>query len=573
MREMLDPDAFESFRVKTLDLISKIREVIRLTGELEARRISQATMEPALAELLRGLTDDPVAIIIDGDAVDNYADASKRFLSQKSIPLREFGERTRHLLDRIYPTYLDTILAELNKCYDFPDRKVKKAKIINAYLSFLINNGYNKTYLFNAVIKRFFDDDILKVDARSLIRFSRLFSLKDRRFRLYMPVPRGTGTYLSRLELNFMSIVEQGTLQAALNAGVSKIDVPDYGGSVLAADISKRDEHSALEFMNDVLLAISSLTFLQKKTIKLTWPSKAYVKAIRSHDGILVSRDGFLFQRSVNTVSGSTGRRLELQTKAIMSEFDSDSTERILSATGTVALARSSANPENQLISLWSSVEVLLSDPPEGKSRISHYVERITPCICLTYPRRYLSAVCDELLVHHPKLTRDALKKVLVVGASDQHTKFMHLVFSDQYEDARIALLQSCESNPLAAHRVWKLRDAFVTGSDFLQSVESHEDRVRWQIARIYRARNDLVHAGRRPTYINSLVLNAFEYFRTAFVSILAKATGEMSLSDIDQIVTGIGVAYEIEKAGLRKDKRVAANLDIQRLGELFSKI
>lgn len=119
--------------------------------------------------------------------------------------------------------------------------------------------------------------------------------------------------------------------------------------------------------------------------------------------------------------------------------------------------------------------------------------------------------------------------------------------------------------NPLAMHRLWKINSDYGTPKSAAQAISEHFDRVTWQIHRIYRARNQLVHAGRTPTYLESVIINAAEYYRAATSTIVRSAAKEDGKSDIDQIVAEIGIRYGIyhSKFSNRGNNAVMADEDI----------
>jgi hypothetical protein len=109
------------------------------------------------------------------------------------------------------------------------------------------------------------------------------------------------------------------------------------------------------------------------------------------------------------------------------------------------------------------------------------------------------------------------------------------------------------EKNPLGLHRVWRISKDYGSSKDAIESITSHENKVRWQIHRIYRARNNLVHAGSVPSYLEGVVVNAFEYYRSSIATIVGLARKEPLSSDIDQVVAEVGFIYDIYKAGIKK--------------------
>jgi hypothetical protein len=212
----------------------------------------------------------------------------------------------------------------------------------------------------------------------------------------------------------------------------------------------------------------------------------------------------------------------------------------------TGALARTSPNVENQLISLWSAIEVLLSEPQKPKARIVHYSEHLLPCICLRHVRRQFVAVYDELLISY----RGRFNRIMVeepeASGTDPHSTFANVLCLSENSKLQNKLLALCTDNPLALHRMWKLHRDYGSPKNAIASIRGHAKRVEWQIHRIYRARNHLVHSGKIPSYLESLIMNLSEYYRGSITTIVHRARKEHHRSDVDQVVQEIGIEYGI---------------------------
>ena len=84
-----------------------------------------------------------------------------------------------------------------------------------------------------------------------------------------------------------------------------------------------------------------------------------------------------------------------------------------------------------------------------------------------------------------------------------------------EHEQRHKSLLQFLTDNPLALHRVFKIHNDYQDTKCTSRTISDHADRVAWQIHRVYRARNQLVHSGRLPSYLESVILNLAEYYRS----------------------------------------------------------
>ena len=229
----------------------------------------------------------------------------------------------------------------------------------------------------------------------------------------------------------------------------------------------------------------------------------------------------------------------------ILENLNEHSTERMLSSIRMSSLARTSFNPENQLISLWSAIEVLLSEPDDGP-RIVHYADLIVPCIAIRHIRRQLLWIYRQLLIGYRSKFKDLLRSIPDYKELAVEQAFAELMFIPENEDLRTKLLGILTANPLALQRVYKFHHDYKTTKSAGLAISDHFDRVKWQIHRIYRARNQLVHAGRAPSYLESIILNQAEYYQSTITAIVSRAKRERHRADIDQIVAEIGIQHGI---------------------------
>src|SRR3546814_1461800 len=133
----------------------------------------------------------------------------------------------------------------------------------------------------------------------------------------------------------------------------------------LLSRVETQDEESAVAQVEQNRTSVRALTFLAPQGMPCSWGKEMYVIKRRASQGALLRKDT-LSVETHSPIQKTGGRRLKdlrAYSKRILNNFDASSTERLLSSINTSALARTSSNPENQLISLWSAVEVLLSEP------------------------------------------------------------------------------------------------------------------------------------------------------------------------------------------------------------------
>ncbi|MUG74124.1 hypothetical protein GNP93_26535 [Paenibacillus validus] len=83
-----------------------------------------------------------------------------------------------------------------------------------------------------------------------------------------------------------------------------------------------------------------------------------------------------------------------------------------------------------------------------------------------------------------------------IEGDSDIE-KFIALVCLDDYSNERKARLYDMFStnNPLATNRIYEMKKNYSDARNILKLIENHEQKVQWQLKRIYRCRNEIVHS------------------------------------------------------------------------------
>ena len=83
------------------------------------------------------------------------------------------------------------------------------------------------------------------------------------------------------------------------------------------------------------------------------------------------------------------------------------------------------------------------------------------------------------------------------------------------------------------------------TPTAVVKILESHTARVEWQIRRIYRARNSIVHTGRTPTYTPILIENIHDYLDVVMSTLVSLASGGVKIDTIEQGFKYIELNYE----------------------------
>ncbi|WP_423378895.1 hypothetical protein [Burkholderia sp. LMG 32019] len=543
MREMLTATTFESFRVYSLDTVARLREALVLVEDVKRGRVPSVALTPVIEELQWSFGKDTAAKEFASDEISSL---DKLVKDKKSFSVESFESHVRLMQKLINDNYKERLEDLILEIFDDPGQKIELRKLTGFYCSHIVNLGYARRYILGLVEKYFFESQIHRIGRATLGRFFREFDGKKRRFIVHAAVTHDLGVYLRALNYhvrNIESLTEEQS--ASLLSNSNQENIPE----AIEVVTEQFDPHGAMDFVYQNLSSQRAIAYLDPRGMHCEWGDTMHVTLARAQSGVRITRGDFLFSTPAASIAQSGNRLKSIRNyaKFINSSFDSSSTERLISSINTAAIARNSVNPENQLISFWSAIEVLLSDP-QNEARITHYEKLIVPCIALRHARRQIIAIYEELLVSYRSRFKRLISSAVTEEGGNQVRAFACVMFLPDYEALRNSLCNMLERNPLALHRVWKLSNDYKNPRNVSRSIADHENRLQWQIHRIYRARNQLVHSGRMPTYLESLILNLAEYFRSATATIIRKANAEVERANIDQVVAEIGIKYEIYK-------------------------
>ncbi len=183
----------------------------------------------------------------------------------------------------------------------------------------------------------------------------------------------------------------------------------------------------------------------------------------------------------------------------------------LLNAASFHAQALSSSSPENQLLDFWAIFEAILDISNEHTGdRIQQVCKYLVPIL----KRRYLYSLFKELGKDIKNYSEE--KYNIIIGGETEDAKvvqkvaeFIILPENDKYRED---FLNGCVDYPLMKERVDYYNKMLNSPRAVYDFVEKHASRVRWQIMRIYRNRNLIIHNGQSMPYLELLIENLHNY-------------------------------------------------------------
>ena len=170
--------------------------------------------------------------------------------------------------------------------------------------------------------------------------------------------------------------------------------------------------------------------------------------------------------------------------------------DRFLNALEHSSMAQTSANPRMQLISMWAALECLVG-PSAQRSIFDHVVDSILPVVIHQRSEktiRYLGIALRTLWARQPDQS---------LGSGFTHSiKFVYpeevlaaLCKPENHPDIT-SLLRFASANPLLCNRLFTAWKIFSDPAALAGKLAAARKTMEWHFARIYRARNLIIHQG-----------------------------------------------------------------------------
>ena len=207
--------------------------------------------------------------------------------------------------------------------------------------------------------------------------------------------------------------------------------------------------------------------------------------------------------------------------------------DTIMNAIRFHAHSLDSNNEENQLLDLWAVFETVLDI---SNKHISDRIQQICMILVPLLKKNYIYSLFDQLADDIKNYNKDIYKKI-VSEKNDRRIIVQQIceftLLKDKEEDRKEVLAQM-QDYPLLKERIEYYYDKLSTPNKVNSFVEKHAERVRWQVMRIYRNRNMIIHNGTSMSYLGLLIENLHSYvddFLTYTINSLAEGNSIQSMS------------------------------------------
>lgn len=511
VRELVHPEAQDIYRVHALSTKSKLIELRYCCQEVLKGSYPRAALEPMVEELHEGLQSDFVARTLVSDA---GIDAEN--ILPKNDHTTEELQSICLLWMELIEDYTDRLERELLDLLCDKDQNFKLLVLAKLYVSDLTFRGFHRRYILDSVESIFFSDDIGKCTSALAQRFFSCFSKNEVAFSVIMKGPQSVVEAIAD-NRNLIAVSSHEDLITKLGRNVELDSAINEENPVLfCKSLEATDPISAVQILA-ILLSLppafnvvypsvdhpeidDKCTVVNKKTGEFSLVSKAEILApVHSYTSqIEYSKD--MFRDFAMFLFGGVSHR------------DDATIFKLRNAMESASAALTMPSPQAQLVSLWAAFEAILPPPSrDGKDvRIKHFCQLILPCIVRRYIRGKFRIFIDDVSRHSSANINNFIGAE--IPRSERPKELANILAVNN--ERRDALFTLVADSPLLLNRLQSLGQIIEEPKALKKKPISHEKRVEWQIHRIYRERNSIVHSGKSEDFLPTLVENSFLYFR-----------------------------------------------------------
>lgn len=534
--ELLFDYTLDSYKPPALNAVSLCDEAARLIGDIDRGLIDQNNLNPVLEELSWGIVNDPVAkslldlpresYMLDPDAVPMSKVRSKLELLGRTLEAYRYLERCSHRLS-------EAVKSDKRKDIDLYAR---------LYFTTLINVGLHKSHLYEKLIAFFYTGD-------TPAEISSLDQIDDF---IEWIAPVGHDYNVFFIATSLISDIENSAkafslqfhkkLPKPLRAFAEANDFKPDNREVIVevSRIRAADCYTARERAESRIGQLRDLFTLYHHKDQIAWRDATLIRQCCDDSPRLVTLPKNPIEKGYDLRPVQASQQLNRMLASFsLATRDFHKFNRAVDFHG---LSVNNSDPENQLLNLWIALETIVPSHA-GAAKIRQVVDGVQPFLSMNYFWRLIGRLSQDLLRWDKDGVIKILKKLPNSKGTPLRKKILRVLVEPEAEDIKLELFERLGEFHALRYRIFSLSQAMSTPKKTLKVLETHEKKVAWQIRRIYRTRNLIVHSGRTPRYVQTLIENGHDYLDQVLLTVTRMSGSEYKVRTIEQAFDLAGVA------------------------------
>lgn len=536
--EMLFDYTLDSYKPTALNAPYLVKEALTLVSDIESGVLDFANLAHVLEELVWSVQNDKVAkSLLDTDIEYYTAIANEGELPSLRLRLE--------VLDRTInpPRYINAVISELTETIAAREKKAIDT-LSRTLISTLINSGISKQRLYNVVLESFFQDGQDIQDLSAAQSFFEKIALKIHRFDVLLLVSRNIKDVAESIKAFRLAMPED--LQEELRgvAAAHEFEPTDGEVYVQSIGVEAHDAYSARQAAIRNLDRLGDLLSLFQHRSRIAWRHEAIVSqqcCVKTVQWITPPRGPM--EKASDLRPEKAAKELNMLLKSFSAKGLSFRKFNRVADIHGICINHNIV--DNQLVNLWTALETL-TPSHSGSSKISNISSAALPFLLHIYVGRLVQQFTYDLLNWDKWRAKKLLHRVPCDPKTSLHGKSLRLLCLDENALLRDQLYEHLKDFHLLRFRAFRLSETLSNRKKLRELMAVHEKKVAWQIRRIYRTRNLIVHSGRvPPPYIDTLVENGHDYLDSIVFEVMRISCGPYSATSLEQVFEIAKIRYQ----------------------------
>jgi hypothetical protein len=532
--EMLFDYTLDTYKPAALNSISLCDEALSLISDVENKIIDEQNLEHVMDELLWALRQDDVA--------KKLLDLDPEFYVQtdRETPLPVKRRRLETLSGSLGVfRYVEAGKEKLARAVR-GNSKSEIDALLRGYVPALINHGVSKQSIHDRLIECFFRKDKQVTDVSDVDKFLEKIYPYTHEFNIIFSVSNLILQVKDSVRAFKLKIAEELPEEFQQFATSHSIRCEEGYVFVEVTDVSALDNYSALEKAEQKLEQLSNLfAFFSHKT-RLNWSDRVMMTRCCEPGVVSIRRPLSPIQKCSDHKPQFAAQKLNNMLGSL--SLRGSSFVKFNQAIELHGMALESAAPDNQLLNLWIAIETITPSSASDSSKIAKIVSGFMPFLLSRYIERIVIMLTKDLLRWNRKACHEIIGKV--DGNKKFHQKVLRLVTLSEYDEFRREFYSRLDDFPLLRYRIFSLHERMKGPDKIKAMLNLHKKKLEWQIRRIYRTRNLMVHSGRTPSFVDTLIENSHDYLDQVLSRIMRFGEGDFPVSSLNQAFDIVDAKY-----------------------------
>lgn len=542
MEELLFDYTHSTYKPSIMNTPSLCIEAISTINDIEKGSISPAHISHVIDELTKNIKNDDIAISLLKTPLGSFLDQlNNNPLGNKNLKITlellkvqlNIGQYESRLIGEL----CSTITTEYN-----PNKIRKLTRLL---ITHLISKGLSQEYLMESLKKHFFQREREINSNEEIITFLENIPTKSQKFFVYFNADKSfsyISPCLSQLEIEVV-------LETPENINEQDFFDSHEQRTILVKQVKALDPFTARKKAEKNLKLASTLLSLYHHKQEASWSAENIVVS-ESGEKINIRNSINPMHRCKDLVQEHASRRLE----EFMNNFRmrEDSFNKFIRSAQLHSMALRTNAVENQLLNLWIAIESLIPDESkkEDQSTIEHIVNSLIPFLNLNYIEDLVRNLIKDLQRWNYPRTMSLLR---LIENDDAAKSLVILVASQEHIPSINQFKIELSHFPLLKERFEYVSNLISSTNTIHDALKNHAERINWQIKRIYRTRNLIVHTGQTPSKTNILVEHAHIYLDTIINSLIKLSSHPVEILSVAQGFRSVEMKYKMHLQKLDK--------------------